>query len=203
MKKIDAEALYESIKHKRIKLDEKKHSMMLFDVFANPNKGSVSAFCIEAGISDSSFYRWLDKNETFKECYGLAKMYCRENWEEEGRTISEEVNMPGTSNHKFERWRMLGWIKFGIGKNSRIRLNLDPNSTPNEHYGQLLKQAAEGDFTAGEIKQLMEAVNVGLNTHQVFKLQKEIDQLKFDLTIMNENSNEHNPVSDKGITKKD
>lgn len=203
MKKVNAKALYEQIKHKRIKLDEEKHCIMIFDVMTNPKKGSVSAFCVEAGISDSSFYRWLAKNETFRECYGLAKQYDRENWEAEGREISEEVNMPGTSNHKFERWRMIGWAKFGVGKNARIRLNLNPKGTPHEHYSQLLTQASEGDFTAGEIKQLMEAVNVGLNSHQVFKLQSEIDQLKFDLTTMNENSNVNNTFTDKRITKDD
>jgi hypothetical protein len=70
-----------------------------------------------------------------------------------------------------------------------------------EHYAQLLKQANNGDFTAGEIKQLMEAINVGLNTHQVFTLQKEIDQLKADLITMNENSNGNNHFAAKGITK--
>jgi len=35
----------------------------------------------------------------------------------------------------------------------------------------------------------MEAVNVGLNTHQVFELQKQIDELKSDLALMVKNKN--------------
>jgi len=92
---------------------------------------------------------------------------------------------------------MIGWSRFGISKNSRIKLKLKPNDSPDKHYSQLLAQAAEGDFTAAELKQLMEAINVGLNTHQTFQLQKEIDQLKFDLGTMQENSNGNNTFADK------
>jgi hypothetical protein len=124
-------------------------------------------------------------------------MFSRENWERMGREIKDEINLPGTTNNKFEYWKMIGWSRFGIGKNSRIRLTLDPNAKPNEHYSQLLKQAASGDFTAGEIKQLMEAVNIGMSAHQAFELQKEIDQLKADLAVMKENSNGNNTFADK------
>ncbi len=200
MSKVDAKALYEKVKRKHGSpsvYEEEKHCIMIFDVITNPKKGSVSAFCVEAGIGDTSFYRWLDKYDLFKECYGLAKMYSKMNWEREGMDISEAVFMPGTHSHRFEIWRMLGWSRFGEGKNARIRLNLKADSTPLEHYKQLMQQASEGEFTAGEIKQLMEAVNVGINTHQVFKMQDEIEQLKFDLTTMNENTNGNNTFADK------
>ena len=130
-------------------------------------------------------------------------MFARENWEADGRVIQDEVTMPGVISHKFEYWRMIGWSRFGVGKNSRIRLDLDPKGTPNDHYAQLIHQASQGDFTAGEIKQLMEAINVGLNTHQVFKLQQEIDQLNKDLATMKENANGDNTFSDKGFKKED
>jgi hypothetical protein len=90
---------------------------------------------------------------------------------------------------------MIGWSRFGISKNSRIKLELVPTDNPAQHYSQLLVQAAKGDFTAGEIKQLMEAVNVGLNTHQVFELQKQIDELKSDLATMVDNQNGNNTVA--------
>jgi hypothetical protein len=204
MHKVDGLAIYKEVKAGRKSIfDEEKHCSMILNIMGNDLKGTMSAFCVEAGISDSTFYDWAKSHEIFRECYALAKMFARENWEAQGREICEEVTMPGTSNHKFEYWRMIGWSRFGVGKNSRIRLDLDPNGTPNEHYGQLLKQASNGDFTAGEIKQLMEAVNVGLSTHQVFELQKEIDQLKFDLTVMNENGDVHNTFADKSAQKKD
>ena len=203
MLKVDGLELYKQISQSRIKFNEEKHCAMIFNVMANPNKGTLSAFCVEARIGDRTFYNWLKKHEILQECYALAKMFAREEWERQGREIRDEVNLPGTSNCKFEYWRMIGWSRFGVGKNSRIRLDLNPEGTPNEHYTQLLHQASEGDFTAGEIKQLMEAVNVGLNTHQVFILQKEIDQLKLDLATMTENANVHDSISDKRIKKED
>jgi hypothetical protein len=180
--------------------DEDKHCAGIITIMANPEKGTMSAFCVENLISDDRFYRWAETYPFFMECYCLAKMFARENWERMGREIKDRVSLPGTINNEFEYWKMIGWSRFGIGKTSRIRLNLDPTSKPNEQYAQLLKQAASGDFTAGEIKQLMEAVNVGLNAHQVFELQKEIDNLKADLVVMKENSNGNNTFSDKRFT---
>jgi len=203
MLKVDALEIYKTVRDKRTKYDEEKHCAMIIRTMSNHNKGTVSSFCVEAGISENTFYNWMKNHEIFQECYGLSKMMARENWEEEGREIGREVNMPGTHSHKFEYWRMIGWSRYGVGKNSRIRLNLDTTESPNKHYEQLLKQAANGDFTAGEIKQLMEAVNVGLNAHQVFMLQEEINQLKSDLATMSENANGDNNFAAKGITQKD
>jgi hypothetical protein len=196
--------LYTRIKNHNIsKFDEAKHCSMILRIMSDPNRATMGAFCVEAEIGDHTFYQWLKKNDVFFECYALGKMFARENWEKDGRELRDEVMMTGTSSHKFEYWRMIGWSRFGVGKNSRIRLDLDANATPNEHYSQLLKQASNGDFTAGEIKQLMEAVNVGLNTHQVFMLQKEIDQLKADLATMTENSNGNDRSSAERLKKAD
>lgn len=180
--------------------NEDEHCAKIITIMGNPDKGTMSAFCVESLISDDKFYAWVEKYPFFMDCYCLAKMFARENWERMGREIKDRVSLPGTINNEFEYWKMIGWSRFGIGKTSRIRLALDPHSKPNEQYAQLLKQAATGDFTAGEIKQLMEAVNVGLNAHQVFELQKEIDQLKADLAIMKENSNGNDTFSDKRFT---
>lgn len=200
MYKADAEELYKQIKYNRPVFDENKHCIMILSIMSNPDKGTMSAFCVDARISSKTFYKWLKENEIFLECYGLGQLMARENWEAMGREIMNETLMPGSISYKFDYWRQIGWSRFGIGKNSRIRLDLDPDATPNHHYKQLIAQASQGDFTAGEIKQLMEAINVGLNTHQVFLLQKEIDQLKADLATMNENTNNgNNTFSDKGI----
>ena len=163
----------------------------------DPKKSRLSAFCVEVGICENTFYNWVNKHEIFGKCYRLGKMLARENWEKAGMALAdlakEEIGCD------FEYWRMIGWSRFGVGKNSRIRLDLDPTNNPSQHCSQLLKQASEGDFTAGEIKQLMEAINVGLNAHQVFELQKEIDALKSDLTAINEIRHGENTYTNKGI----
>jgi hypothetical protein len=198
---IDSQQIFEILKKRQRKnnelYQEEIHCPLILNIMANPEKGTYSAFCVAAMISENTLWNWLDKHEMFLQCYGLAKMFSRELWEQMGRDIKDEINLPGTTNNKMEYWKMIGWSRFGIGKNSRIRLNLDPNAKPNEHYAQLLKQAGDGSFTAGEIKQLMEAVNVGMSAHQVFELQKEIDQLKADLAVMKENSNGNNTFTDK------
>jgi hypothetical protein len=181
----DALAIYQEIKKGGYrKYDEEKHCPMLIRIMANANQGTIADFCCEAFIDEATFYRWVNKYDIFAFSYGLGKVMARRAWEKAGDELlylgSEEVGC------KFEVWRMRGWSRFGVGKNARIRLNLNPKSNPAEHYGQLLAQAAEGDFTAGEIKQLMEAINVGLNAHQVFELQKEIDDLKSDLAKLYE-----------------
>ena len=196
--KFNAEEIYKKIKTQgNSKYIEEIHCPMILRIMNDKNKGTMSAFCVEAIIGDTIFYDWLNRHDIFLQCYAIGKMVARENWEQEGREIRE---IPGLElGCRMEHWRMIGWSRFGVGKNSRIRLNLNPNNNPAEHYAQLLRQASQGDFTAGEIKQLMEAVNVGLNAHQVFELQKEIDQLKSDLIKMNELRNGENTYTNKGL----
>lgn len=194
----DANKVYKTLKGGLSKYNEETHCLMILKIMADPNKGTFSAFCVEAVIGDTTFYRWLDAHDLFLECYAYGRMVARENWEDAGKRLETlQTDEVGCS---FELWRMKGWSNFGVGKNARIRLKLKAEDNPAQHYAQIMKQASEGDFTAGEIKQLMEAINVGLNAHQVFELQKEIDQLKSDLAKMIEIRNGENTYTNKGIT---
>lgn len=195
MRTEEAKELYKEIKGRPTKYDEEIHCPLILQVLSDSEKGALSAFCVEAKISERTFYKWLHTHQLFEECYSLGKMFARENWEKDGRAIRDETLLPGVISHRFEHWRMIGWARFGIGKVSKIRLGLEPEATPNEHYHQLIKQASDGDFTASEIKQLMEAINVGLNAHQVFKLQEEINQIKKDFEIMRTNSSSPHRIS--------
>jgi hypothetical protein len=181
MAKIDGRATYESLKQKKA-YSEEVHCPMILEVMSDPNKATVAAFCVQAGIGDSTFYRWLKAYPMFEECYAYGKMQARYNWEREGELLGDlEFKEVGC---KYELWRLKGWSQFGIGKNSRIRVDLKQGGTPAEHYHDLLRHANSGDFTAGEIKQLMEAINVGLNAHQAFEMQAQLDALKKDLEKM-------------------
>lgn len=191
------ELIFKKLKRQPSRYDEKEHCQMILRTMLH--KGRYSAFCKEALVCEQTFRNWINEFPLFAQCYSIGKMFARENWEIEGEQLREETNPPGVISHKFEHWKMMGWSRFGISKNSRIRLNLDPKGNPSNHYSQLLLQASEGDFTASEIKQLMEAVNVGLNTHQVFELQKEIDQLKSDLATMMTNKDGNNTITNQGI----
>lgn len=197
--KFNAEELYQRIKTKPTKYKEEVHCPLILDIMNNPSKGRLSAFCVEAAIGETTFYDWTRRHKVFAVCYEMGKMMARENWEIDGMNLRHDETPIGTLNHSFEHWRMVGWSRFGVGKNSRIRLNLSEDGTPSGHYKELLKQASEGDFTAGEIKQLMEAINVGLNAYQVFELQKQIDELKSDLIKINDINYGKNNYTNKGI----
>jgi hypothetical protein len=196
-----AQEIYSKLKAGKTKYIEEIHCPKLLEIMFST--GRISAFCAEVLISDTTFYTWCREHELLREIYSVSKVMAREKWEKEGEELKTKTCMPGVIDHEFDHWRMIGWSRFGISKNSRIKLDLDPNGNPSQHYSQLLKQASEGDFTAAEIKQLMEAVNVGLNTHQVINLQKEIDQLRSDLAIMTENANGNNSSTNKRAAQKD
>ena len=201
---IDFDEIYKKIRRGvKSKYNQSIHCPLILKIMADKNKGRISSFCKEVMISEDTFYDWVNYYEMFRECYSIGKMLAREAWELEGLAIREFTSPPGTINHAFEHWKMMGWSRFGISKNSRIKLRLNPKDNPSQHYSQLLTQASQGEFTAAEIKQLMEAINVGLNTHQAFELQKEIDQLKLDLATMITNSNVKNTFTNQGIAQKD
>jgi len=183
--------------------DEEKHCLLLLQIMGDKDRATRNCFCLDIGITERTFQNWVNAHPLFGECYDFGKMLSRELWEDEGREIKDFTAPMGMVNHRFEYWRMMGWSRFGISKNGRLKLDLDPKASPSEHYSQLLEQARKGDFTAGEIKQLMEAVNVGLSTHQAITLQKEIDELKADLITMSTNSNVQNTFATPRSTKED
>ena len=189
MKKLTSQEIYAHFKKGKTPYNEEKHCQMLLDCMMDDQRGTMSAFCVEAMIGESTFYDWCNGHEIFDDLYKFCKMYSREAWEQRGMELKDEVLPMGTISHSFEYWRLIGWSRFGISKNSRIRLNLNHKDTPDKHYAQLIKQAADGDYTAGEIKQLVEAINVGLNVHQAIVLQRQINDMKEDLKVMGTNSN--------------
>jgi hypothetical protein len=204
--KMDSGTVFEHFKKNKGRkslYDEERHCKLLIDLMLNPDKGTMTSFCVAAMITEATFWTWVREHELFGDLYSFGKLLSRENWEADGRKIRDMQLPIGTVSYEFEYWKLIGWSRFGVSKNARIKLNLNPNDTPDKHYSQLLKQASEGDFTAAEIKQLMEAVNVGLNTHQVFELQKQIDGLKSDLETMQTNTDGHNSGTVKGLAKAD
>lgn len=198
---ISVDEVYKHFKGKHnLKYHEEIHGKLIIKVMLDPKFGCHSAFCVQAMIDESTFWLWLRRYDLFRSIYYFSKMVAKQLWYEEGRRIGKEEYQMGTVNYEWEHWKMMGWTKFGISRNSKIRINVNPTDSPAKHYEEILRQASEGDFTASEFKQLMEAVNVGLNVHQVFELQRQIDELKSDLTVVTANSNVHNPFTNKGTT---
>lgn len=176
---IDAEKIYQLYKGGRVNYVEEHHCPLIIKIM--DREGTMAAFCVQAGISDTTFYRWLHKHELFHECYRIACMVARDNWEKEGQEskFDEEFNL--------EVWKIQGAARYGVGRTNRVRLHIDARTTPYEQYQQLVNQASMGDFSAAEFKQLVEGINIGLRAYEVIELQKEIDQMKADLNKMSQN----------------
>lgn len=196
------DGIFEHFKNKNnLKYHEDTHCKLLIKIMLDYQAGTVPAFCTEAMITDATFYNWVNTHELFRNLYLFCKLAARELWEEEGRRIRDREYMIGIQNYEFEYWKMIGWSRFGVSKNARLKINLKPGDSPTNHYYSILQQAGEGEFTASEFKQLMEAVNVGLNVVQSIDQQKQIDELKADLATMQANANGQNTVTNKGTAQ--
>src|ERR1700689_1697589 len=122
--KFDSKAIVEKFKKGPSKYNPDVHLEMLVNIMTNKDKGTLSAFCVEALISEQTFFGWARDHEIFGELYSFFKIYTREVWEKEGRELRDTTMPIGTINHAFEYWKLIGWSRFGISKNSRIKLNL-------------------------------------------------------------------------------
>lgn len=203
LESITPDQLYKHFKNGGKKYDEEFHCKLLIQIMFDRTRGTMGAFCIAAMINERTFINWCTNHEVFGDLYSFCRIVAKELWEEEGRRLRDRDYPMGTVNYAFEHWKLIGWSRFGISRNSKLKLSLNPKDSPAKHYETILRQAAEGDFTAAEFKQLMEAVNVGINVHQLFELQKQIDELKSDLSVMATNKNVQNPFTNKGPAQKD
>lgn len=160
--------------------DSEKHNEMITRTVAK--SGSIYQFCAEAQISDLIFHNWLYRFPEFKEAYRTGLMMSRNAWEKEGekRHNDEDWN--------FQYWRMSGQMRYQLNRNQKVSVKITPGANPYEQYKQIMSQAADGDFTASELKQIMESVNVGVRAYETFQLQDEVNELKTSLTEMRQNN---------------
>jgi hypothetical protein len=186
MSKLNGREIYLKIKKGGVKYKEEVHCPLVIDVMNN--EGTMSDFCRKIGISDREFYRWALRHPIFDKCYQVGKMISKSNWEEEGRKGK------GDPNFNLEHWRITGSSRYGIGKTNRIRVNIDHNANPFIQYQQLIQQANGEDFTASELKQLMECINVGVRAYESFKIQEEVNKMKDDLSRMRVNGDNIIPI---------
>lgn len=175
---VQSKKIYAFIKKGELAYNEAVHCQMVVEELET--KGTMSAFCVAASISDRTFYRWMHKYPNFSEAYRIGCMIARENWEEEGRQGKFDENF------NLELWKTQGSSRFGVGRTNRVRVHIDIDTTPYEQYQQLMNQASMGDFNAAELKQLMEAINIGIRAYESFELQRQVDAMKNDLTKMSQ-----------------
>lgn len=179
MSLIDSKALYLQFKKGDRAYNEETHCPMILDIMNN--EGTMVAFCRKALISDALFYKWISKHKTFARCYAFGKILSRNNWDKEGEDGKTEEYF------NFDHWRLIGAQRYGIGKN-RVRFGVNPIDNPYKQYQQLVELAKLEEFSASEVKQLMESINVGIRAFESFKLQEEMDNIKEDVLRMSANN---------------
>lgn len=165
-----------------VQYDPEIHCAMVMEVCSDYQMGDISFFCSKCGISNQTFFQWTYKYPEFNEAYGIATMKAKSEWLRQAVLNKDDPEW----DRKF--WEHIGKSRFGMGKSSKIFLALDPHGSPTDHYKQILAQGAEGAFSSAELKQLMEAINIGLRAHEIIELQKEIEQMKNDLVKMMEHT---------------
>lgn len=187
MNEFEAMAKYKEVKrNKSLEYKEEIHCPMMFETVART--GRLNTFCEKSMVSKRTVYNWWRTKTALKECYDLAQIIARENWEREveDNQDNEEWN--------YREWEKRGERIFGLTAAAKVILELDEKGNPWEHYQQIMKQASHGAFTATEIKLLMEALNVGTKVFETFKLQEEVDKMQEELKIM-EQRNGNNIVT--------
>jgi hypothetical protein len=176
------DVLYEQIKS-NVQYNADIHCPLIIDMFSN-NEG-ISEFCLKIGISRQRFTAW-QTCPMFREAVMLGKevgkiawMKIRTEWE------------PEDEDDKFDvmSWQQLYKKNFGSG--NTVSLFVNPKDTPIQQYEQIMIQAAAGDFTSAQIKQIMESINIGLRALEVCNLQDEINELKQGLKKMEERELEY------------
>ena len=195
MPKFDPMARFITIrKNATTSYDEDIHCPLILEVMNN--EGTMAAFCARVSISDGMFHHWTKKYPLFNDCYQIGKMYSKANWEQAGRDGQADEGFD------YNYWRLIGASRYGVSATPRIKLDVDADSNPYEQYKQLINQASREEFTASEIKQLMESLNVGRAVYETFKLQESVDEIQLNLERMKTN-HEHNSSAIEEVKKTD
>lgn len=182
MAKAKAKELYLELKKGGTKYKEELHCTLLLDVMETV--GTMIGYCRIAKISQKTFYIWCKKHPIFNNCYELGRTISQANWEQEGRDNADNEDF------NWSYWQMLGKVRYGAGL-GKLRIDIEAEANPYQQYQQLIKQAGNEEFTASELKQVMESINVGRNAFETFKLQESVDAMKADIDRMNRNNEQH------------
>ena len=124
----------------------------------------------------------------FKESVAIAKEVGYISWM---RLYTEWEPDPDIEKDKFDFRRWSELYKKNFGTRAKVSIYVDPSQNPIQQYEAIMHQASTGYFTSGEIKQIMESINIGLRAHEVCNLQSEVDELKEGLKKMEERELEH------------
>lgn len=125
---------------RKTKYDAEKHIGLLYDTFIVGE--AISAFCAEALISQSTFFKWKEDHPEFKEAYDIAINFAENFW---NRLPSN------TSDFNFNYWHINMRNRFGFGK---PRICLDKKAAPLEMFETIKQGLADQEISIQEAVQL-------------------------------------------------
>lgn len=181
--KVNYYEFYNELKKKKSYQEEIHCPMMLKTIMESVR---LTAFCKAANISESTVREWLRIHPLLNECYRVALVYAREEWEEEAENAFEDFDD--------KEWISRGNRLFKLKEQAKINLNVDFTANPYEQYQNIVRQTCGGELSSNDIKACVELINSGTRVYEMFKLQQEIDTMKEDLTTMSQRNGTNNIV---------
>ena len=164
--------------------EEERHCNMVILVLGNHYQGTIADFCKSAVITEREFNEWRRDYPLFNKSVEYGMVLAKINWQNEPERFKAEKEE--LEFFDLNKWKFIGKYRFGIGDQPKIHIHIDKTLSPIEQYGQLLDCAAMGYFSASEFKQVSEAINIGIRAHEIFEMQKELDEIKETLKDINE-----------------
>lgn len=180
--KKNAVEVYAKLKKKDYgRYNEEDHCVMLLEVM-HSNKPFMSEFCRRAVIDRTTAFRWAKKHAVFRRCHDYGIEVSHANW------LTEAEDMKDNEEFNMEYWKLKGSILFQLHQSRRLKVRVNKADTPFQQYQSIMEGASDGEYTATEIKQLMESINVGIRAYESDVLAKRIDEIEEDAKRMGEHS---------------
>jgi len=125
---------------RKTKYEAEKHIGLLYDTFIVGE--AISAFCAEAIISQSTFFKWKQDYPEFKETYDIAINFAENFWNK----------LPSnTADFNFNYWHINMRNRFGFGK---PRLYFDKNADPLQMFETIKEALADQEISIQDAVQL-------------------------------------------------
>jgi len=125
---------------RKTKYEAEKHIGLLYDTFIVGE--AISAFCAEALISQSTFFKWKQDYPEFKEAYDIAINFAENFWNK----------LPSnTADFNFNYWHINMRNRFGFGK---PRLYFDKNADPLQMFETIKEALADQEISIQDAVQL-------------------------------------------------
>jgi len=159
-----------------VKYDPAPHAALLVELFAGGH--DIAAFCHDAEIARSTFYKWVLDHDEFARAYEVARESARIWWENQVPENGGLVEMDGVKfNTKL--WSMIMKNRFDLTDQRKLHLpKLKKAKDFNEQIKILSEYAADGSLTSSEANQLSGLILAAVRVEESTVLKAKLDKLE-------------------------